>query len=118
MVNVGAGRSDCNVSPSLWLNSVVFFFFSTDDISMGDAPPLLAAQSNLQAGLLPQPSPFAPSSSSSSSSAPVVAEEAADVSTPNQVRPNALHLHGVDDMSTEDVMAYFEGFAPQAVEWI
>jgi len=34
------------------------------------------------------------------------------------VRLNAVHVHGVNDMSTQDVFDYFAEFAPTAVEWI
>ena len=34
------------------------------------------------------------------------------------MRLNAVHVHGVNDMSTQDVFDYFAEFAPTAVEWI
>ena len=36
----------------------------------------------------------------------------------DKVRLNAIHIHGVDDMSTQHVFNYFAEFAPTAVEWI
>lgn len=34
------------------------------------------------------------------------------------VRLDTLHLRGTEEMSTEDVFAYFEAYPPKAVEWI
>ena len=34
------------------------------------------------------------------------------------VRLNAVHILGVNEMSTKDVFDYFAEFAPTAVEWI
>ena len=34
------------------------------------------------------------------------------------VRLNVIHIHGVDEMSTQDVFDYFVQFAPSAIEWI
>ena len=34
------------------------------------------------------------------------------------VRLYAIHVRGVDEMSTQDVFDYFAQFAPTAVEWI
>ena len=34
------------------------------------------------------------------------------------IRLNVLHLHGTDEMSTKDVLHYFEKFPPGRVEWI
>ena len=33
-------------------------------------------------------------------------------------RKDALHVHGVDELSTNDIFDYFRGYAPLAVEWI
>lgn len=33
-------------------------------------------------------------------------------------RLNVLHVQGVNDMSTEDVMAYFKEYCPASIEWI
>ncbi|RUS13847.1 hypothetical protein BC938DRAFT_477642, partial [Jimgerdemannia flammicorona] len=33
-------------------------------------------------------------------------------------REDALHLHGTDEMSTDDVLGYFTEFGPLTVEWI
>lgn len=35
-----------------------------------------------------------------------------------EARLDAILIHGVDDMSTKDVFAYFNDFAPGSVEWI
>ena len=35
-----------------------------------------------------------------------------------EVRLDAILIHGVDNMSTKDVFAYFSDFAPGSVEWI
>ena len=35
-----------------------------------------------------------------------------------EVRPDAILLYGVDEMSTSDVFSYLEDFAPGSVEWI
>ncbi|KAF9979741.1 hypothetical protein BGZ75_009262 [Mortierella antarctica] len=34
------------------------------------------------------------------------------------IRPDAVHLYGTDEMSTKDVLAYFEAYGPSHVEWI
>ncbi len=33
-------------------------------------------------------------------------------------RPEAIHLYGVDLMSTKDVLKYFTEYGPHSVEWI
>jgi len=33
-------------------------------------------------------------------------------------RLNALHMYGVDAMSTKEILSYFDGYAPSWVEWI
>ena len=35
-----------------------------------------------------------------------------------ETRSDAILIHGVNEMSTEDVFAYFRDFAPGSVEWI
>ncbi|KAM9450922.1 nuclear cap-binding protein subunit 3 [Clarias gariepinus] len=35
-----------------------------------------------------------------------------------KIRPEALHLSGVDDMSTQDVFSYFQEYPPAHIEWI
>ncbi len=34
------------------------------------------------------------------------------------MRMEAVHMRGVDNMSTEEVFAYFKQFSPGSVEWI
>lgn len=34
------------------------------------------------------------------------------------VRLEALHLSGVDDMSTQDIFGYFKEYPPAHIEWI
>jgi len=34
------------------------------------------------------------------------------------VRLNVIHIHGVNEMSTQNVFDYFAEFAPSALEWI
>ena len=34
------------------------------------------------------------------------------------IRPEAVHLHGTDHMSTRDVFSYFSAYAPRNIEWI
>ncbi|XP_071110734.1 nuclear cap-binding protein subunit 3-like [Haliotis cracherodii] len=34
------------------------------------------------------------------------------------VRPEAIHIRGTEDMSTQDIFRYFKEFAPGGVEWI
>ena len=34
------------------------------------------------------------------------------------IRLDAIHVRGVDKMSTQDVFRYFQGFAPGSLEWI
>jgi hypothetical protein len=34
------------------------------------------------------------------------------------LREEALHVFGVDDMNTEDIFAFFLGYKPTAIEWI
>jgi len=36
----------------------------------------------------------------------------------NEARLNVIHIHGVNEMSTQDVFHYFADFAPNAIEWI
>lgn len=36
----------------------------------------------------------------------------------NLFRKDALHLYGVDELSTNDIFAYFDSYKPTAVEWI
>lgn len=35
-----------------------------------------------------------------------------------KVRLEALHMSGVDDMSTQDVFGYFKEYPPAHIEWI
>jgi hypothetical protein len=35
-----------------------------------------------------------------------------------QARPEAVHVHGVDEMSTKDIEAYFGEQKPKKIEWI
>lgn len=35
-----------------------------------------------------------------------------------KVRPEAVHLHGTNDMSTRDVFSYFQLYAPRNIEWV
>ena len=41
-----------------------------------------------------------------------------DVLFAGEARLDAILIHGVDNMSTKDVFAYFGDFAPGSVEWI
>lgn len=41
-----------------------------------------------------------------------------DVGFQGDLRPEAIHLHGTDDMSTKDVFAYFTVYSPRNIEWI
>ncbi|KAF9089298.1 hypothetical protein BGX23_006779 [Mortierella sp. AD031] len=34
------------------------------------------------------------------------------------IRPEAIHLYGTDEMSTKDVLKYFDAYGPSHVEWI
>ena len=34
------------------------------------------------------------------------------------LRPEVVHLHGTDEMSTNDVFSYFKLYAPRNIEWI
>ena len=34
------------------------------------------------------------------------------------IRYDAIHLHGVDDMSTEDIFSYLHDFPPKHIEWV
>lgn len=34
------------------------------------------------------------------------------------IRSEAIHLHGTNEMSTEDVFDYFSLYGPSCVEWI
>lgn len=33
-------------------------------------------------------------------------------------RLDAIHLYGVDNMSTKDIFLYFDNYGPGSVEWI
>jgi hypothetical protein len=35
-----------------------------------------------------------------------------------QLRPEAVHVHGVDDMSTKDIEGYFSDYQPIKIEWV
>ena len=35
-----------------------------------------------------------------------------------KVRPNAVHLHGLDEMSTKDVFEFLSLYGPRNIEWI
>ncbi|XP_017772650.1 PREDICTED: nuclear cap-binding protein subunit 3-like [Nicrophorus vespilloides] len=43
-----------------------------------------------------------------------------DINAGNEgdVKFESLHIHGVEDMSTEDVLEYFGKYAPSTIEWI
>ncbi|XP_070572674.1 nuclear cap-binding protein subunit 3-like [Ptychodera flava] len=50
-------------------------------------------------------------------------EEMMEVDLPNNtlesdVRPEALHIIGVDEMSTQDLFTYFQEFQPGSIEWL
>ena len=34
------------------------------------------------------------------------------------LRPEVVHLHGTNEMSTSDVFSYFQSYAPRNIEWI
>lgn len=34
------------------------------------------------------------------------------------IRLNVVHAHGVQDMSSDDVLAYFKAFDPASLEWV
>jgi len=46
------------------------------------------------------------------------AEGEKDAADDEAVRPNAIHLYGVDSMSTREIMEYLGNYAPSWVEWI
>ena len=33
-------------------------------------------------------------------------------------RPEAIHLFGTDDLSTDDILEYFSEFSPHHIEWV
>ena len=33
-------------------------------------------------------------------------------------RPDAIHLYGTDDLSTDDILHYFADYSPHHIEWI
>merc|ERR1711962_1276009 len=35
-----------------------------------------------------------------------------------EIRPDVIHMHGVDSMSTTDVFDYFRLYGPETIEWI
>ncbi|XP_031563282.1 nuclear cap-binding protein subunit 3-like [Actinia tenebrosa] len=35
-----------------------------------------------------------------------------------EIRKDALHVYGIDNMSTKDVFNYFEEYGPESIEWI
>lgn len=35
-----------------------------------------------------------------------------------RIRLKAVHLHGSDEMSTEDILKYFSPYGPRNIEWI
>jgi ketosteroid isomerase-like protein len=36
----------------------------------------------------------------------------------DDIRLNVVHVHGVQDMGSEDVLAYFKAFDPSSLEWV
>lgn len=34
------------------------------------------------------------------------------------VRLNVIHIRGTEEMSTKDILKYFQDYAPQSIEWI
>ena len=36
----------------------------------------------------------------------------------DQMRMDAIHLYGVEHMSTKDIFAYFDLFGPDTLEWV
>lgn len=34
------------------------------------------------------------------------------------IRLNVIHVRGTKEMSTKDVLKYFQDYAPQSIEWI
>lgn len=47
-----------------------------------------------------------------------VLEARTDAQEGAALRPEAVHMHGTDQMSTRDCLAYFRGYGPSFVEWI
>ena len=45
-------------------------------------------------------------------------EERKDHGTAVERRPDAIHLYGVDRMSTQECLAYFAEYGPRRVEWL
>ena len=41
-----------------------------------------------------------------------------DIPAEGTLRPEAILMHGTDDMSTDDIFEYFVGYSPSFVEWI
>ena len=41
-----------------------------------------------------------------------------DIPAEGALRPEAILMHGTDDMSTDDVFEYFVDYSPSFVEWI
>ena len=38
--------------------------------------------------------------------------------TEKHYRPNAIHMRGTEDMSTQDIFDYFKDYGPASIEWI
>lgn len=34
------------------------------------------------------------------------------------IRLNVIHVRGTEEMSTKDVLKYFQDYAPKSIEWI
>lgn len=45
-------------------------------------------------------------------------EERKDVTADIPRRLDTIYLYGTDDMSTQDVFKYFDGYGPESIEWI
>lgn len=45
-------------------------------------------------------------------------EERKDQGAAIERRPEAVHLYGVDRMSTKECLQYFEDYGPSRVEWL
>ena len=45
-------------------------------------------------------------------------EKKRDAEEDEKVRPEVLHLHGTDNMSTEDVFKHLAAYSPAQLEWV
>jgi Nuclear cap-binding protein subunit 3 len=93
--------------------------------ALGDAPQLGLPAGAAPSGGLAGAAPLGQGLNGDLAAAPLVVvatvdplENRRDVAIGETVRPNVLHVFGVDDMSTDDIRRHFLEYGPSWIEWI